>query len=66
MELDRPFLTVFFPNMETWTVTTIIIKENVLESNWLTLRDESQHRDSKFSVKFCIVPMWLQHRQTTC
>lgn len=56
MELDGPFLIVFFLNMETWTVMTIIIKENVLKSNCLTLRNESQHGD-KFSVKFCLLPM---------
>ena len=52
LELDGPFLIVFFPNMKTWTVMTITIKENVFESNWLTLRDESQQTD-KFSIKFC-------------
>lgn len=64
MKLDGPFLMFFFPNMETWTVMTIIIKENVLESNWLTLREERQRRD-EFLLKFCFVPVWLQGRQTT-
>lgn len=44
----------FFPNTETWGVMAITTEEKVLESNWLTLRDEIQHRD-KFSVKFCLV-----------
>lgn len=40
--------------METWTVVTIVIKENVLEGNWLTLRDERQHKDKKLVMKFMI------------
>lgn len=47
--------------MEIWAVVTIIIEENVSESSWLRLKDESQHKD-KFLMKFCLVPVWFQGR----
>lgn len=65
IELDGPFLTVFLPEMEIWAVVTKVIEENVLESGWLRLKDESQHKD-KFLMKFCLVPVWFQGRQATC
>lgn len=51
--------------MEIWAVVTIIIEENMSESGWLRLKDESQYKD-KLLMKFCLVPVWFQGRQATC